>query len=472
MLLARLDWPIPSVRWWAIQEVASLLTSETYGGQVEAALIEYLSAAKFETEVVELLFVFWLATQDGYAVPDKLGTAITARSQLSSLLLHDAGYSGASKGSLSSPLLLAPTTFQQPEDLVKALGSEVPRIFETLLRGLEKKSNYPFLAQYAFEWTSSLTRRQAIWLDVTHFYSREREGVTGQFVSQASHRGRSAYLRVLEVAREYWGLPDRVATDYSLMALPIEPLLAKLRPARPTWLVQWSPELTADSETLSTYVRNLVTRFEHENGNQVLGAFSCLIHQSNLEVLDLTITLWSRLSDAKVGAQHLTELTSNEKLHNKLHLDGLSMAGWCEPDDSLSKLANSGAKTIPVAGRAYPTRYGYLNTEVTSRGIYAPLQMIGDTVIEVSPLDTMLAYSMNKVVVGTSQIWNMEWQPYHLREIGPHCGICLMLIKDNLPLFQVRPKEYLYLWELKKLSRRQEHEPYSSESIFGIISME
>ncbi len=191
MLLARLDWPVPSVRWWAIQEVASLLASEEFGGQVETALIEQLSAAFFETEVTELLFVFWLASRDGYLVPDKLGTAIAARSQLTLLLLQDAGYSGVSHGLLSSPLLLAPSSFSPPDDLVRAEGSEVPRIFGTILRRLEQNSGHPFLAQFAFEWTSGLRRGRAIWLDASHFYSRTREGVTGQFVSQASHRGRS-----------------------------------------------------------------------------------------------------------------------------------------------------------------------------------------------------------------------------------------------------------------------------------------
>jgi hypothetical protein len=238
-------------------------------------------------------------------------------------------------------------------------------------------------------------------------------------------------------------------------------------------LVQWPQEVTANAETISTYVRSMVSRFEHENGNQVLGAFSCLIYHSNLEALDITVTLWARLSETRIDAQHLAELTQDEAWHNKLHSDGLSTVGWCEPDDLIGKLANTGAKTIPVTGRVYPTRHGYLNTEVTSRGIYAPLQIIGDTVVEVRPLDTMLSYSINGVVLGTSQIWNMEWQPYHLRETGPHCGICLTLLKENLPLLlQNVPKEYLYFWELKKVSRKQEHEPYTSEAIVGMVSME
>jgi hypothetical protein len=268
-------------------------------------------------------------------------------------------------------------------------------------------------------------------------------------------------------------MPGRVASDYSLMALPIDPLLAKLRPVRPTWLVQWPPEQSANVETLSTYVLNLVTRFEHENGNQILGALSCLIYHSNLEVMDLTVTLWARLSDTRIDAQHLAEPTLDEEWHNKLHLDDLSTAGWCEPDISICKLANDCAKTIPVTGRVDPTRHGYLNTEVTSRGIYVPLQIIGDTIVEVSPLDTMLSYSINGVVLGSSQIWNMEWQPYHRRETGPHCGMCLKLLKKNLPLLLPNvPKEYLYFWKLKKVSRKQEHEPYTSVSIVGVVSME
>ena len=88
-------------------------------------------------------------------------------------------------------------------------------------------------------------------------------------------------------------------------------------------------------------------------------------------------------------------------------------------------------------------------------------------------MDTMLAYQINNVVVGTSQIWNMAWQPYHQQEAGPHCGICLTLVKENLPLLlQNIPKEYLYLWKLKRLSRKQEHEPFTSESIVGIVAMD
>lgn len=472
MLLARLNWPVPSVRWWAIQEIASLLISEAFGGQVEEALIEQMSDMVFETEIAELLFVFWIANRDGYVVPDRLGAAIAARSHLSSLILNDVRYGGVSQGALSSPLLLAPSVFLPPDDLVRAEGVEVPRIFGSQLRRYEKSSGQPFLAQYSFEWTSSLSRKQAIGFDVSHFFSREREGVTGQFVSQTSHRGRSAFLRVLEIASEYWGLPKRIAAEFSLTALPIDPLLANLRPVRPIWLAQWPQGLTANTESLCTYVHSMVTRFEHENGNQVLGAFSCLIHQSSLEVLDLTVTLWARLSETRVDARHLAELPSQEGWNNTLHLDGFSTVGWCEPDDSLSELASTGAMTIPVTGRVNPTRYGYLNTEVSSRGIYAPLQIIGDTVVEVSPLDTMLKYSINSVVVGTSQIWNMAWQPYHLRETGPHCGTCLALIKENLPLLmQNIPKEYLYLWELKRLSRQQEHEPFASEFIVGMVAM-
>jgi hypothetical protein len=472
MLLARLNWPVPSVRWWAIQEIASLLSSEAFGGQVEEALIEQLSATFFETEVAELLFVFWITSRDGYLVPDKLGATIAARSFLSSLLLHDAGYGGVSHGSLSSPLLLSPTIFPPPVDLVRAEGHDVPRIYGTQLRRLEKSSGHPFLAQFAFEWTSSATRSTPIWLDVSHFFSREREGVTAQFVTQASHRGRSAYLRVLDIASAYWGLPVDIQADFALDALPLDPLLARMRPVTPTWLVHWPHEWAANTETISNYVRGMVTRFEHDNGNQVLGAFSCLIHQSNLEVLDLTVTLWARLSETRVDAQHLAELTLDKEWYNTLHSDGLSTVGWCEPDDSLSELAESGAKTIPVTGRVYPTRHGYLNTEVILRGIYAPLQIIGDAVVEVTPLDTMLSYSINRVVVGSSQIWNMAWQPFHLLKTGPHCATCLTLVKEHLPLLLRNiQKEYLYHWEVKRLSRKQEHESYTSESLVGMFVM-
>ncbi len=63
ILVARLGWPSTAARWWTMQELSDRLGAPASKAATEAALLEFLSTRKLEAEVVEALFIFWMAAQ-------------------------------------------------------------------------------------------------------------------------------------------------------------------------------------------------------------------------------------------------------------------------------------------------------------------------------------------------------------------------------------------------------------------------
>ena len=198
---------MPAVKWWALQQLADLLNSQ-FVAQAEAELYRALADSKLETEVVELLCVFWLAKKAGYEPSVILPTHVNAQSPASTLILSDIVKPLLFEGKWRTPLLLAPDTYKVPADFEEAQGTTVPRIYKTLLESLEKPQLPSFSKQYAFEWecTANLYPEAPLQGDIGYFYNYSHGEMTGQFVTRASQRGRSAYLSTLAVAQEICGV--------------------------------------------------------------------------------------------------------------------------------------------------------------------------------------------------------------------------------------------------------------------------
>lgn len=191
LLIARTKWPVPAVKWWAMQELAALLTNDLCCEPTEKELYRALEQCGLETEVVELLFVFWLAKQAGYVPKAVVSSYIRAQSLLSSLILWEILEPILYEGLPSNLLALAPRDFQSTADFQDAQGREVPRIFLGILENLEKDFGLPFVRQYAFEWanTASLCPDSPFGKNIGYFYGHPTDQMTGQFVNITSHRG-------------------------------------------------------------------------------------------------------------------------------------------------------------------------------------------------------------------------------------------------------------------------------------------
>jgi len=105
------------------------------------------------------------------------------------------------------------------------------------MKRLESYANLPFVRQMAFEWTeNSAAYPNAPYQGDPWYFSRPLgDGFIPQYSARAALRSISAYLRALSAAKLHWGMPTKVANEYLLLALPVHPTLAWLKPRLPSW---------------------------------------------------------------------------------------------------------------------------------------------------------------------------------------------------------------------------------------------
>lgn len=255
ILIARLGWPSTSARWWSMQELAARLGKAAIRDETEYALLQQLSSRKLEAEVVEVLCIFWMATQAyGYSPSLKLAESIPKSSILSDLLLESFGMFAEDDEELEE----APDDFEIPQDFDGVQGSDLPRMFRTSMGELESRTGFPFVRQMAFEWAANRSAYPDAPFqgDPWHFSRPLGDGFIGQLSSRTALRAISAYLRTLAVAEEFWGMPTDRAEARALLALPVHPTLALLRPQRPVWFPA-ATDFDGDIEAIESSVRGL-----------------------------------------------------------------------------------------------------------------------------------------------------------------------------------------------------------------------
>ena len=145
------------------------------------------------------------------------------------------------------------------------------------------------LAPYWCQSTTLYHAAQKLITKDQHALGSDRQRSTGQFYTQASHRGRSAYLRTIEVAKQFFGMPDSYAEHLSIPALPIEPAYMGLLPQKPKWLPEWEEDSSLDRDNLINYVEDALADFEREDNTLDLLAISLPIKLDDERWVDLTV---------------------------------------------------------------------------------------------------------------------------------------------------------------------------------------
>lgn len=252
MLVERLLWPIPRVRFEAARGLAALIRNRNEGARY--ILLDWMSKRNLESEVILALGLI-----DGFDLGahfkfSDIVASIKAPSYLSDYLLKK-NFSGVHNlfpfRFEISPAGPAALSGDQKAWFGRYKHAAVPPIFENTLVKLQQMSGWPFLERWEHDWC---------WLQLTHprpmpqrpwyFFGSDREAV-GQLDIGQREIYASAYLRTLAHAALQGPMPHEEAERYSLVALTMNRGLADLQPIpRPTWssgLVGSSQ----DTETLS-----------------------------------------------------------------------------------------------------------------------------------------------------------------------------------------------------------------------------
>lgn len=456
MLLARLKWPVPSIKFWVSQQLSEILVEAP--SQVENVLFLLLNSCRQESECIEVLSVFLMAKDLGYRPSEEIGKFIHSRSILSDMLIEDIGL--IEKGNFSTNF--EPIIMIQPENnsFEKDQGNHVPLIYKSALNREQKETGIPFVEFYKSEWNRTFEYAPAINSDISYFFGSEREGATGQFYTNSSHRGRSAFLRSIEIGRRFFSMPDNYAKDLATHALPIEPAYIRLRPSKPNWLPEWIYGDNVKEETLFEFINKCISNLNDHENTSVLGALSFPIQIDQDCWLDFTILRGVILGES-LSTFSIENRTNGFSIGEKLNRH---ITYVCD-ELGLSKEHN----IIQLTGSTYPlSRYGHWHSDLETRGIHIPLTYDKNREIKALPFDGELKFLIDEHMIGKFAYWNYHWDPIHPKGLNSLCGTYTLLSSSNLDHWmhnKLSGKEQVFMCKVSQIRRDRTFASYETNEI-------
>ena len=472
ILVARLGWPSTAARRWAMQELADRLGAPASKAATEAALLEFLGTRKLEAEVVELLFVFWMAAQaHGYEASQKLAESIPKASVLSELLLESLGLWADTP---DEGLEEAPEDFEIPQDFNGVQGADLPRMFFTSMTKLEAATQLPFVRQMAFEWSMNKGAYPDAPFqgDRWHFSRPLGEGFSGQISSRAALRMISAYHRTLAVAEEFWGMPPDRAEERALLALPVHPTLALLRPRRPAWF-PGRTHFDGDDNAIGEAVRSLIDQVQRDRPGDELMAFSSPVVMSMDHCVEVSVVRWAQASGSSVAdeglAEHLMDLWRTGGL---LASDFQEPLGTTTVVDSPAPhaIADEESRAWPLAKPLDFNRLGYLQHDLYPGRLFLPT-MPGRGQLKVTPCAGGLKVKSGSEVVADLCYWNAGWGPVRPIQTNGNCGTALV---SRGTAYRTSPNraapdiQSFYFWRVRTLHRKGSFDSFEEKLTSGV----
>lgn len=447
LLVTRLQWPFTSIKQWTASELSTLLAVNDTQKIIEARLLKSLKSRKLESEVIEILCVFWMACQKGYHPTIALGEYVFARSCLSDQLLNAIDFKTCNYGYYQGNFDINSDLIERESNFRKNLGTEFPLIYLSTCEDLEEKYSIPLTENFQHEWNKTFINEPR--LHDTYRYFLER-GNTGQFYTLNSHRARSAYLRVFEVAKRHYGMPEDYANFYSIKALPLETAYLNFLPSRAPWFTKWDILNGYSTEALKEYLRNLIKVCNTSNKGQVLGALSFPIEFSPNLHLDITCTIINDKNEATERSQIVSIGMLLERNLEYRYLKSKAITF-----DNFS-----------FVGTAFPHhRYGHWSIEQDSRGIYIPI--IPDTEVKIigQSDNNLIKYLLNDMEFGVSGYWNNEWKRSYPSEMKSKCATYTLLSPQYFHYIENTETEFKYICKVNIASRERDYSDFKFEEL-------
>jgi hypothetical protein len=472
ILIARLGWPSTSARWWTMQELAARLGDPGSSTETESALLQLLSSHKLEAEVVEGLCIFWMAAQTyDYSPPPTLAEIIPRSSILSDLLLESFGLLAECD---DEGLEEVPEEFEIPQDFDGVQGADLPRVFQTSMSELENRTGLPFLRQMAFEWTANRTAYPDAPFqgDPWYFTRPLGDGFVGHLSSRTALRAISSYLRALAVAKKFWAMPPELADTKALLALPVHPTLALLRPQGPAW-APTGTDFDGDTEAIETSLRALIGRAQAARPGDELIAFSSPTVMSMERCVEVSIVRWSQAAGSKIAdadlPAHLEAVWNRGRMLPSVAPGPLSTTTLLvlpHPD----RLMDDECKAWPLAAPLGFERLGYLQHDLYPGRLFLPT-LPGADKAEVSPQGGQLEIKVGQQVVADLCYWNAGWGTARPIQFSGNCGTALISrgsgYREGPALTHGQVRSF-YLWQVRTLHRSNTFDGFSQTLVMGV----
>lgn len=237
LLLERLLWPVPRVRWEAARAVARLIRA----GDDRAldALLEWTARRTLESECLLGLGVIHAFDLAEFCPEDTARRAVSKPSLTSDWMLRT--IYGTHQRSAPFRYAVSPPTPAHLKEDVAALfdrfkTTAVPPVFLHTLEQLEGTLDFAFVDRWRHDW-SWICRTDGAKVPELGFVLRPPgQGRSGPLHLPQGEMLVSAYLRTLAYALHMGKIRADQAQDHAMLALPMNRGLAELEPVeRPTW---------------------------------------------------------------------------------------------------------------------------------------------------------------------------------------------------------------------------------------------
>jgi hypothetical protein len=456
-----------------MQELAARLGDPAISAKTETALLQFLRSRMLEAEVVEVLCIFWIAARGyGYSPVDELVNSVPKPSPLSDLFLDDLGLPISDREARFKEV---PGEFEIPDDFDGVNGVDLPRIFRTSLGRLDDHTGLPFVRQMAYEWAKNRTAYPDAPYqgDPWHFTRPLGRGFSSQHSSRTAVRAISAYLCTLAVAETVWSMPTHLADQEALLALPVHPTLALLRPMRPAWFPDRSG-FDGDTTAVEAAIRVLLDRVKAVRPNDELIAFSSPVVMTMERCVEVSLVRWSQAAGSQVDdatlAKHLEDFWRRGHVHSHAGRGALSTTTILIPP-AIEKLLESKSKAWPLARTLDFDRMGYLQLDLYPGRLFVPTLPAVDQ-IELAPSNGQLEVKVADQVVADLCYWNAGWGPARPVQLSGNCGEALVsrgtAYRENA-IVQNASVRAFYLWKVRTLHRTSSLDEFSETLATGAV---
>lgn len=423
-ILERLNWPVRFARLQAAREYAKLLTDPSFGATALQTYLSWLGERRTENETCTGLAVLLAADRKHLPNLSVLTQHIAHPSMLADFMLKEVYGPFASVDDWASQHSgEVPPSFEPAEYFMRDRTAQIPSSLGDELTRLEEVSGLPFMRQWGFEWEHTRTATNAPFSGFPYHFlegSLERSGVSAQIDQRQGDIYRSAYLRTLHCAVDFWRMPLDVAYAAACKCLPLNRGLVDIERAdRPHWLGELPDACAAEGAPLETIVREIV-KAGATTGALVPAHLKTPLSLGVSEFASLTISCallsedYVPLPDADVAALDgaAWELPAGVLFSGQ--------ARQLRPVDRFRPAAQG--RCLPLCVDIFPFPFGYWLGDLFHLGLSLPASYAFPYPISYRCADGRILTEGNRQAVGRWTTWNDHWTNLYPKGGNTRCG--------------------------------------------------
>lgn len=455
LLLERLHWPVPRVRWEAARQLARLIAD--CDRTAHDGLLTWGAALRLESDAVMLpsiVHAFGLQTHFSF---DELHQAISAPSILSDALVG-ALYPADARRLFSFRFdysRVAPPGSRPDPRFDEGLGTLVPLIFRSVLRTEQRRTTLPFIDQWRIEWQTLQDRFAEPYTSHPDYFFAGDRGSRGSLDVRQRAVFVSAYLRTLAAAHLMWGMPRSYAVDLAQFALPFNGALASFDASERQ---PWSTNFLGRFEAMGPvpFIRELWRKAAAtiEPGFEPI-ALDVIDHNEDLAV---RVQVQRALEGEAENGDAITALAPPAWVTSKgspWSLEGsIPLAQWQADEPGLR----------PLCVAVHPEAFGRAHIDLYAGGrllLADPLLATGETALACQADRITLTDAAG--LLSTLHLWYADWTPTHpedMTQTGSMTTCRSSALRDLRRDCHVRTPR---LAKIRVARRKHSYEPFEFE---------